>query len=195
VDGRPDANPDFEKQRADRYRSRIGVDASDSKIVLGIELQLVDRNDGRLQATAPSILEGFPLAKVLPCFEAVAIAFAVRGHADGWEGLKWLCYLNEVDLQPMSDALRALSANVRARAPGAGVHPALPALAAALLLRSTVPPSANDRKTRSGSTALASGFAVAGLPKVIEMLKEGDGEPIWNLSDSLDHIMRAGKAA
>jgi hypothetical protein len=130
----PDANPDFEKQRADRYRTRIGVDASGYKIVLGIQLQLVDRNDGRLQATAPSILEGFPLAKVLPCFEAVAIASAVRGHADGWEGLEWLCYLNEVDPQPTADALCALSANVRARAPEAGVHPSLPARAAALLL-------------------------------------------------------------
>jgi hypothetical protein len=47
VDNRPDANPDFEKQRADRYRGRIGVDASGSKTVLGIELQLVDRDDGK----------------------------------------------------------------------------------------------------------------------------------------------------
>jgi hypothetical protein len=86
------------------------------------------------RATAPSILEGFPLAIVLPCFEAVAIASAVRGHAEGWEGLEWLCYLNEVDPQPMADALRALAANVRARAPETGVHPGLPARGAALLL-------------------------------------------------------------
>lgn len=42
--------------------------------------------------------------------------------------------------------------------------------------------------------ALASGLAVAGLPKVVEMLKEGDAEPIWNLSDSLDDLLRKQKA-
>lgn len=29
-----------------------------------------------------------------------------------------------------------------------------------------------------------------GLPKVIEMLKEGDAEPIWNLSDAIDTLLR-----
>jgi len=38
--------------------------------------------------------------------------------------------------------------------------------------------------------AIANGLAVSGLPKVTEMLKEGDAEPIWNLSDALDHIIR-----
>ena len=38
--------------------------------------------------------------------------------------------------------------------------------------------------------ALASGLAVAGLPKVIEMLKDGDADPIWNLSDSIDGLIR-----
>ena len=37
--------------------------------------------------------------------------------------------------------------------------------------------------------ALANGLAVAGLPKVIEMLQDGDAEPIWNLSDALDEII------
>ena len=37
---------------------------------------------------------------------------------------------------------------------------------------------------------IASGLAVAGLPKVIEMLKDGDAEPIWNLSDTIDGILR-----
>ncbi len=43
--------------------------------------------------------------------------------------------------------------------------------------------------------ALASGLAVAGLPKVIEMLKDGDAEPIWNLSDAVDSLLRKEKAA
>ena len=43
--------------------------------------------------------------------------------------------------------------------------------------------------------ALASGLAVAGLPKVIEMLKDGDAEPIWNLSDAVDILLRKEKTA
>lgn len=38
--------------------------------------------------------------------------------------------------------------------------------------------------------SLANGLAVAGLPTVIEMLKEGDSEPIWNLSDAIDELLR-----
>ena len=41
---------------------------------------------------------------------------------------------------------------------------------------------------------LANGLAVAGLPKVIEMLKDGDDEPIWNLSDAVDALLRKGAA-
>lgn len=37
---------------------------------------------------------------------------------------------------------------------------------------------------------LANGLAVAGLPKVIEMLKDGDAEPIWNLSDAVDELLQ-----
>lgn len=42
---------------------------------------------------------------------------------------------------------------------------------------------------------LANGLAVAGLPKVIEMLKDGDAEPIWNLSDAVDALLRKERAA
>lgn len=38
--------------------------------------------------------------------------------------------------------------------------------------------------------SLANGLAVAGLPKVIDMLKEGEADPIWNLSDALDAMLR-----
>lgn len=43
--------------------------------------------------------------------------------------------------------------------------------------------------------SLANGLSVAGLPKVIDMLKEGDADPIWNLSDALDEILRKKQAA
>ncbi|WP_133512920.1 hypothetical protein [Candidatus Thiosymbion oneisti] len=39
--------------------------------------------------------------------------------------------------------------------------------------------------------ALANGLAVAGLPKVIEMLKDGEAGPIWNLSDAIEQIVRS----
>ena len=43
--------------------------------------------------------------------------------------------------------------------------------------------------------ALANGLAVAGLPKVLDMLKEGDAEPIWNLSDAVDTLLRKQRVA
>lgn len=43
--------------------------------------------------------------------------------------------------------------------------------------------------------ALANGLAVAGLPKVVEMLKDGDADPIWNLSDAIDEMLRRRQAA
>ncbi len=43
--------------------------------------------------------------------------------------------------------------------------------------------------------AIVGGLAVAGLPKVIEMLKEGEGEPIWNISDALDNLLRKQRVA
>jgi hypothetical protein len=38
--------------------------------------------------------------------------------------------------------------------------------------------------------SLANGLAVAGMPKVIEMLKDGAADPIWNLSDSLENMLQ-----
>lgn len=43
--------------------------------------------------------------------------------------------------------------------------------------------------------ALANGLAVAGLPRIIEMLKDGDAEPIWNLSDAVDMLLRQRKTS
>ena len=37
--------------------------------------------------------------------------------------------------------------------------------------------------------AIANGLAVAGLPKVLDMLKVGDGDPIWNLSDAVEGLL------
>ena len=38
--------------------------------------------------------------------------------------------------------------------------------------------------------AIANGLAAAGVPLIVEMLRDGDLDPIWNLSDVLDEILR-----
>ena len=38
--------------------------------------------------------------------------------------------------------------------------------------------------------AIANGLAAVGIPEVVDMLKDGDQDPIWNLSESLDATLR-----
>ena len=42
--------------------------------------------------------------------------------------------------------------------------------------------------------SLASGLAVAGLPEVIAMLKDGGADPIWNMSDAVGNLLKQEKA-
>ena len=125
---------DQENHRAKLFLDRVGIDASGPHRVLGIGLTFVDRDDGALAQTVPSILEGFPMATATPTFEVAAIALAVSGHCPAWAGLKWLCLLNEVDPEPTTAALRALSATMKLRVAEPTVNAALSARAAALLL-------------------------------------------------------------
>jgi len=37
--------------------------------------------------------------------------------------------------------------------------------------------------------SLMNGYAVAGMPYVVEMLKDGDDDPIWNLSENLECLI------
>lgn len=37
---------------------------------------------------------------------------------------------------------------------------------------------------------MANRLAAAGVPHIVEMLREGDLDPIWNLSEALDEILR-----
>jgi hypothetical protein len=127
-------NADIEKQRADRLKIRIGVDASGPINVVGVTLHIVDHGDGGLQSIAPSILEGFPLAQAQAVFEVAAVSLSVGHRNEGWNGLKWLCLLNEIDPDQMATVLRSLSNAVRTRESEKGVHPDLPAGAAAFLL-------------------------------------------------------------
>ena len=38
--------------------------------------------------------------------------------------------------------------------------------------------------------AIANGLAATGIPHIVEMLRDGNQDPIWNLSDALDEILR-----
>ena len=38
--------------------------------------------------------------------------------------------------------------------------------------------------------SIANGLAAAGVPYLVEMLQDGDQEPIWNLSDSIESILQ-----
>jgi hypothetical protein len=37
--------------------------------------------------------------------------------------------------------------------------------------------------------AIANGLAIAGLPTVLDMLRDGDGDAIWNLSESVEALV------
>lgn len=43
--------------------------------------------------------------------------------------------------------------------------------------------------------AIANGLAAAGVPYVVDMLKDGGLDPIWNLSEALDEVLRKQEAA
>lgn len=43
--------------------------------------------------------------------------------------------------------------------------------------------------------AIANGLAAAGVPYIVDMLRDGDQDPIWNLSESLDEILRKTQPA
>ena len=123
-----------ERHRAARFKDRVGVDSSGPIRVIGVDLMLVDRSDGIVARTVPTILQGFPLQTAMPVFEVAAVALAVAGRSVVWDSLKWLCLLNEVDPEQTTEALRSLSSSVAARKAEPGVNAALPASAAARLL-------------------------------------------------------------
>ena len=136
VDTQPNANEERDKRRSDRLKNLIGIDSSQRIKVCGVELDLVDHDTGfgAWQTTVPSIIEVFPLSKALPIFEVAAVAVAVRSPNASWDGLKWICLLNEDDPDEMVKALRALSKKIRLRPLEPDIHPDLPKRVAALLL-------------------------------------------------------------
>ena len=43
--------------------------------------------------------------------------------------------------------------------------------------------------------AIANGLAAAGVPSIVDMLRDGDQEPIWNLSDAIEKILGGERVA
>ena len=94
----------------------------------------MDQSSSMAVETIPSLLEGFPLERALPVFEAAALAFAVRHREDIGEGLKWLVLLNPLDRSETSLVIRTRSQQIAGLLPERGVHPDVPKRVAALLL-------------------------------------------------------------
>ena len=127
-------HPESEKARAGRMVLRVGVDEDGERTVLGQRLTFVERLHWDAEVAIPSLLEGFPLLNAIPVFEAAALALAIRGREEFWDGLKWLCLLNDVDFDATAAALHSKAAEINTRTPEPGVNIELRARVAALLL-------------------------------------------------------------
>lgn len=130
----PIADEAYRKRQWDKLRQRIGSESLGLIVVAGYEVNIIDESLALAQATIPSLIEGFPLAEALPIFEAAAIEVAVMDRSNCWNGLRWICLLNEVDPQETASRLRKSSEIVRHRNSEPGIHPDIPRRVAALLL-------------------------------------------------------------
>ena len=137
IDARPNVLRRRDEWWSTRLKQRIGTDAAGPILVIGVEIEVIERSLRLLQLTVPSIIQGFALAHVMPILEVAAVALAVSGSSACWEGLRWLCLLNEVDPDHTAASLRELSERIGRRKPEPGIHADLPQRIAALLLRLT----------------------------------------------------------
>lgn len=119
---------------SEESKKRIGTCAPGPINVLGVEFELVNQNPSFLKAAVPSIIEGFPLSGAQSIFKAAAIELTIHNDSEAWNGLKWLCLLNEVDPDDTAEALRKLSESVLREKTEPHIHQDIPARVAALLL-------------------------------------------------------------
>ena len=134
---RPSADNEHNERRSEQLRQRIGTDSVGPISVVGLRLELVDQSFYLMKTAISSIIEGFPLARALPIFEAAAAELAVTDRSGCWDGLEWICWLNEVDPEETARRLREASEKFSRHNPEPGVHPNLPKRIAAFLLRLT----------------------------------------------------------
>ncbi|WP_282052139.1 hypothetical protein [Phaeobacter inhibens] len=127
-------NEEAEARRSKRLVERVGADVDGERQISGQKVTFVERKSHELEANIAPLLEGFPLQRAVPVFEAAAVSSSICMHENYWEALKWLCLLNVVDFEESSAELRSLAEAVSKRSPETGVHPDLPKRVAALLL-------------------------------------------------------------
>ena len=132
--GWPSIRQEHNKSRLNQLKRQIGTDSLGRILVVGLKVEVVNQSLSLLKAAVPLIIEGFPLARSLPIFKAAAVDMAIEDQSKCWDGLKWLCLLNEVDPDETATALRDLSEEISLREPEPGVHQDLPKRIAALLL-------------------------------------------------------------
>lgn len=113
---------------------RVGVDEDGERNVLGERLTFVERIHHNGLRVVPTLLDGYPLVPAVPVLSAAAFNMAIRGRENFWDGLKWLCLLNEIDAPGVTSALRRHAVALQARPAEDGVHPELAARIAALVL-------------------------------------------------------------
>ena len=127
-------NRQIDKQQSEHLRRLVGTDALGLISIIGLDIEIADHPADSAKAVIPSILQGFPLSESLPVFEAAAVELALNDYGNCWQGLEWLCLLNEVDPQETAIGLRGLAQKIALRQPGSGIHADLPKRIAALLL-------------------------------------------------------------
>lgn len=123
-----------EKYQERRFLTRIGFYENGNRTILGHQLTFVDDKSSSAVSKIPELLEGFPLVMAMPVFEIASLALAIRGSEAYWDGLKWICLLNDVDNDETVSALRKISEEMKCKIPEDGVNPQLPLRVASLLL-------------------------------------------------------------
>ena len=127
-------NGDFEKQKLDALTNRIGNIDSGTKSILEVEFKIVDNAEGSLLRTGIEIVQDMPICTLRLLFEIAAISYSVEPMRYKFEGLEWMCLLNERDPDDSAKMLRELSAELLARRPESGIHSELSSRVAANLL-------------------------------------------------------------
>lgn len=126
--------PAEDQRRVERLEERIGPTPTGRKTVLGVPLEILERDTLRWGTNVPALLEGFALEHAVPAFVAGALNSLLTTMQPHWEALHWMCLLNEIDPAQTAQALRKASAQVQSRLPEPDVSPLLAGRLAAYLL-------------------------------------------------------------
>ncbi|MBS0234171.1 MAG: hypothetical protein JSR99_11895 [Proteobacteria bacterium] len=126
-------NETAERRHLERLKRTLGTDQPGRIDVLSVPLELVDEGEN-LHLVVPSLLEGFPLANALSCFERAAMDYAIRGYTEVWGGLRWIVHLNEVDPRETNEQIRAVAGALPSRPKEPGLAHNFSQRVAALLL-------------------------------------------------------------